>query len=233
MMDDSDDARNGQVAMTASERTYQFVKRAILSLDYASGSRLPEELIASELGVSRTPVRDALRRLQSEGLIEFTPNAGARVASWGASELSEMAQIRSLLEGYAAALAAKKITRDELDDLESTIVEMEVAANRPDAPDLAAIGEANLRFHRLIVEAARNSHLLAAIKPLWHFPLIFRKFALFNPERLNLSLRHHREILAALTAGDGDWARSIMRAHIHSAQSFDRQLTDQPEADDA
>ncbi|WP_424987066.1 GntR family transcriptional regulator [Microbulbifer sp. S227A] len=212
------------VRKTASERAYQFAKSAILSLEYQPGSRLPEELIASELGVSRTPVRDALRRLESEGLVDFAPNTGARVASWGMSELSEMAQMRSLLEGYAATLAATKINDEQLARLEQATVEMETAAQHPQTPDLAAISEANLRFHSLIAEAANNTHLTAAIKPLWHFPLVFRKFALFKPERLELSVRHHREIIAALAARDPDWASAIMRAHIHSAQSFDHQL---------
>lgn len=211
--------------MNASEQAYHFVKNAILSVEYPAGSRLPEEQIATELGVSRTPVRDALRRLQSEGLIEFIPNAGARVASWGVSELTETTHMRSFLEGYAAELAAQKITASELAGLEDSTALMEAAARRTGTPDLEAVSEANLCFHRQIAEAARNSHLLTAINPLWHYPLVIRKFALFNPERLELSIRHHREILAALTVGDANWAGAIMRAHIHSARPFDRQLT--------
>jgi DNA-binding GntR family transcriptional regulator len=210
----------------SAERAYLHIRGAILGSGYASGARLPEEQIAGELGVSRTPVRDALRRLQSEGLVEFAPNVGARVATWTEAELSEIAHIRALLEGYAAELAAQKITREELAALEAACDHMERAAHGHAGPDLDGVSKANLEFHGLIAAAARNTRLRAALEPLWHFPLVIRKFALFGTERLDRSLYHHREILAALTAGDPDWAGDIMRSHIRASRSFDSLLVE-------
>ncbi len=210
--------------MNSAERAYVKIKKAILASHYASGERLPEEQIANDLGVSRTPVRDSLRRLQSEGLVEVAPNVGARVTSWNQVELDEIAYMRTMLEGYAAELAAQKITRDELDDLAIACQEMEQAAHQSARPNLDAVSEANISIHTKIVSAARNTRLKSAVEPMLHFPLVIRKFALFSSDRLDRSLYHHREILAALEAHDPEWAGAIMRAHIHSSRSFDKQL---------
>ena len=209
---------------TSSERAYLFVKKAILEGQYPSGTRLPEDRIATELGISRTPVRDALRSLIAEGLVVSEPNSGARVAAWSEDELSEISQMRVMLEGYAARLAASKITASQLDELKSLCAQMEAGAKALPRPDLNLVSTANLDFHRRIVAAADNMRLAAAIEPLWHYPVVIRKFALFTPERLERSLSHHREIVSALSERNGDWACSAMQNHLQSARSFDESL---------
>ena len=209
---------------TSADRVYVHIKDAILSGRYDGGTRLPEDMIASEIGVSRTPVRDALRRLQSEGLIEIAPNFGARVASWTEAELIEITQMRVMLEGFACELAATKISTEQLDALAGYCDQMAAAAHSGATPDLEGISRANLDFHRVISVAADNSRLTAAVEPLWHFPVVIRKFALFSPSRIERSLNHHYEILTALREGDADWAGAVMRAHIHSARAFDAML---------
>jgi DNA-binding GntR family transcriptional regulator len=215
-----------EAVTTSAERAYAQIKMMILSGQKKGGARLPEDTLASEIGISRTPVRDALRRLQSEGLISITPNSGARVASWTQDELGEISNMRVMLEGYAAELAARKITPEEIATLRGYAREMEEALGSNGQIDLDLVSRRNVDFHRGIARAARNARLLASLEPLWSFSLIIRKFALFGRERMNRSTDHHREILDALEAGDGEWAGAIMRNHIRAARAIDGSLTD-------
>lgn len=212
---------------TSADRAYAYIKAAVLSGRHRGGTRLPEDMIAGELGISRTPVRDALRRLQSEGLVNIIPNFGARVASWTEVELGEVARMRVMLEGFACELAAVKITAQQLAELKAHCDAMGAAAEVLDGePDLDQVSKSNLDFHRVIAKAAGNSRLYAAIEPLWHFPLVIRKFALFSPERIQRSLTHHHEIIAALSDGNPDWAAAVMRAHIESSRPYDLLLSE-------
>lgn len=219
--------------MSASaDRAYHFIKSAILGGRFHSGARLPEEMIANELGVSRTPVRDALKRLHAEQLVDISPYSGARVASWTEVELGELAQMRALLEGYAAGLAAVKRGEHHLEAIARSCLTMERELDEP-LPDLEVFSAANLEFHRTIAQAADNNHLMAALTPLWHFPLVVRKYSLFGRERLQRSVSDHRAILNAIRQRDGDCAAALMRAHILAARAFDPALAEHEESDDA
>jgi DNA-binding GntR family transcriptional regulator len=209
---------------TSAESAYIKVKAAILDGRYSGGMRLPEDMIAGELGFSRTPVRDALRRLSSEGLVEMAPNFGARVAEWSQVQLGEITTMRAMLEGYAAELAAPKISAEALGELTRHNAAMEAAIGIDAHPDLDGVSKANLAFHKTIVMAADNKVLMQAIEPLWHFPMVIRKYALFSRQRLELSRQHHKELIAALTGGDPYWAREAMRMHIYAARAFDEML---------
>ena len=218
---------------TSSERAYHAVKEAILDGRYGGGMRLPEDMIAGELGFSRTPVRDALRRLNSEGLVEIAPNFGARVTQWSQMQLEEMTAMRIMLEGYAAQLAATKITPAELDELLRHNDAWEAAVSSSPKPDIDGIANSNLSFHRTIVTAAGNKFLAQAIEPLWHLPLVMKKYAMFSRERLELSRQHHSEIIAALSAGEPQWACEVMRTHIVAARAFDAKLAPDVPSDGA
>lgn len=209
---------------TSSERAYYEVKNAIIDGRYPGGMRLPEDMIASELGFSRTPVRDALRRLNSEGLVEMVPNFGASVTQWSQMQLGEITTMRVMLEGFAAELAAIKITNAGLEELTHHNQEMEDAIIAGPKPDLERVSETNLEFHRTIVAAAGNKYLSQAIEPLWHLPLVIRKYALFSRERLELSRQHHRELIAAMHAREPKWASEAMRMHLYAARAFDEKV---------
>lgn len=217
---------------SSADRAYAAIKAQLLAGAYDAGARLPEDMIASELGLSRTPIRDALRRLQVEGLVTITPNSGARVAHWTADALEEISQMRAMLEGYAAELAARKVTAEGLARLDRHCEDMAGEIARAPAPDLARLSRINLDFHREIAAAADNSRLLASIEPLWSFSLIRRKFGFFDRSRLGRSLAHHVEIVAALRDRDSDWARAIMQTHIHAARALDATIvaSDAPRA---
>lgn len=208
----------------SSERAYEHIKAAILSGRYRSGDRLPEDMVASELGVSRTPIRDALRRLQVEQLITVTPYSGARVASWSEDELRETAEMRAMLESFATGLAAAKRSAADLDLMRGLCMRMEEEAARTD-PNLDQISQDNLAFHRAIVDAAGNTLLAASLEPLWIYPVVVRKYALFGRERLLRSLSHHKEMVTAIEKRDAEWASAVMRVHILAARSYDAALS--------
>ena len=212
---------------TSAERAYKFIRSSILAGRYDSGARLKEQEIAGELAISRTPVRDAIRRLHSDGLIEFEPNQGARVANWSEVDLHEISEMRALLESFAAELAAGKIDQSELDELSRDTDVMQKALEA-DLPRIDPFSSANLAFHQGVVRAAGNARLSLIVEGLWMLPLLTRKFTLFDRAGLEQSISHHREIIRALRARDSAWASAIMRAHILAARAYDSELAALP-----
>src|SRR5579863_555570 len=141
-------------AQTASERAYIELRQRILDGRLPAGRRLKETELAIGIGVSRTPVRDALRRLSAEGLLDFRPNAGATVAVWSETQIEHVFRIRAMLEPYASEIAATHIEAGEIAELLELCARMEKAARRETQSDLDALAAANGRFHRLIIDAA-------------------------------------------------------------------------------
>jgi DNA-binding GntR family transcriptional regulator len=202
---------------SASDRVYEEARREILSGRRVEGTYLREEELARAAGVSRTPAREALRRLEAEGLVTIFMNKGALVTRWGDKELNDVYELRVLLEGYAACRAAARTTTDALlllDDLSSG---MDEAAW--DQHDMGRLTELNLRFHREIHTLADNQMLASAITRVIEAPLVHHTFERYTAEELRRSLAHHHELVAALTAGDGDWAEAVMRSHVHAARA--------------
>lgn len=202
----------------AAETAYEVIRRGVLSGEFARGQRLREEELAALVGVSRTPVREALRRLNAEGLVDFTPNRGAKVTAWSERELEDLYEARALLEGFGARLAAVRITAEEITALHETAEEMAAVA---EAGSGAAdrLTELNGQFHRAIVRASRNTQLDTLVRGVMDVPLIYRTFQRYSPERLRASQSHHRELVEAFRAGDGEWAEAVMRAHILAART--------------
>jgi DNA-binding GntR family transcriptional regulator len=131
--------------------------------------------------------------------------------------------MRTLLESFAAELAAAKIDGNELDELSRHTDAMQKALGGKE-PRIDQISAANLAFHQGVVRAAGNTRLLLIIEGLWVLPLVARKFALFDRASLEQSISHHREITRALRARDAGWASAIMRAHILAARAYDGML---------
>jgi DNA-binding GntR family transcriptional regulator len=205
-------------ARAAVDRVYARLRQGILDGTYAGGTRLGEVDLADALGVSRTPVREALRRLGSEGLLSTLPNKGAWVRSWTQSELSDISDLRALLEGHAAGLAASRVTEGDLSFMNDLVTRMEAAIAGPAAPDIDLITELNGAFHGAIVATSGNALLPDMMKSLIHVPVVSRTFRLYSPARMRQSMRQHRDVLDALTAGDPAWAEAGMRVHILSSR---------------
>ena len=208
----------------AVSRAYEIIKSEISAGRLAGNSRLRETKLAELTGVSRTPVREALRLLEADGLVETNPNTGAHVAVWSESELKEITDLRALLEGFGAGLAAIKITDEGIRELEDMEERMEIVVE--EAPDdfLQQLSDINKHFHLAVVEATENRRLISNIHSIIEGPLVFRKFSVLSASQIQRSLSHHREIISALKSGDRDWASTIMRNHILAGRDADRIL---------
>jgi len=202
-----------------AESAYEKLRGQILSGELVHGERLAEEEIAENLGISRTPVREALRRLASEGLVDVTPNRGASVARWESADLREIFDLRAILESYAAQRAASRAGPAVIEILSDVCQEMEDIYAHIDGPrSLRSLAERNRRFHRTIIEAAESPRLNSMIDSLTHVPVVMQTFTQYSTHALARSLQHHREIVDAMRAKDADWASSVMRAHILAAR---------------
>ncbi|WP_214366145.1 GntR family transcriptional regulator [Pseudonocardia sp. H11422] len=205
----------------AAAVAYNAMRDGIAAGLYPAGTWLREEDIALSTGVSRTPVREALRRLQAEGFVEIQPNRGAMVVGWGAEELDDIYDLRVMLEGYAARRAARRGALDAAGfaRLGALCTEMERLLDEQGEQHCQRLTQLNLAFHAAVHQAARNRQLLLNILPvLIQGPLVRETFHHYTREELARSFAQHRDILEALVAGDGDWAESTMRAHIRAAR---------------
>ena len=199
---------------SAAERAHGELRRRILDGRLAPGLRLKEAELAAELGLSRTPVRDALSRLTVEGLLDFRANVGATVAVWSEQQIELMFRIRAMLEPFAAEIAAPEITDAEVRELRGLCAVMEEAARRETPNDLARLAEANGRLHRLIIDATRSDQFIKLATLALDAPLSLRIFGRYTSAEIERSMRHHREIVDALSHRDPAWAASAMRTHI-------------------
>jgi len=206
-------------AETSAGRTVAAVRELILHGEFPAGARLGEVELAARLGVSRTPVREALGRLAAEGLVEIIPNRGARVTSWTVAELEGVFDLRTALEPRLTALSVPHATEADvatLDELAQAMVDVGVPG--PDQ-DLDAIVPLNREFHGRLVALADQPAMASALAGAIHAPIVLRNFHTYDEASLRRSLAHHLEIVAAVRAGDPAWAKAVMTAHIRNARA--------------
>ena len=203
------------------------IRRGIMLGEHRPGERLVEEQIATELGVSRTPVRQALAMLEAEGLVEIAQNRGAMVCSFSAEEVWEIYDLRAVLEGHAARRAADRIGASEwrrLGELagEMERLELEIQRERGGTPEenIRRLVARNQDFHGAIVAASHNRRLEKLIQRTVQVPLVFRAFFWYTPRERAISNHYHRRILEALEAGDGERAGIVMREHVYEGRDF-------------
>ena len=189
------------------------VKRLVLDRivggHYRPGERIVEFKLAKELGLSQSPVREALRELAAVGIVTIHPRRGARVRLPSAKELVDVSLVRAEVDALAARLAAGRIADDTLDTLEALVAEM---LERLDAEDFSGVTEADVRFHQLIAEASENHALQRAFDQLAPFARTFITLTLPGVDVHDIVLQH-RPILAALRAHDADGAAGAARTH--------------------
>lgn len=210
---------NERITVSAEERAYQMLRREILNGTYESGERLPEEALAVRFGVSRTPVRAALNRLASEGLVEFRRYTGAVVRILPIQEVDQIFQLRVVVEALAAELAAMRISPAEIDGLEALCDAMD-RASAVDLPDLPAIAKVNKEFHQKLWAASGNPYVMRVAENLSDLNFVIRSYRRFSRVDLRRSMGHHRELIHAFRARNPTWARSIMIAHVEAGRSL-------------
>ena len=201
----------------AVESAYRAIREGIYEGRFAQGSHITARQLAEATGLSRTPVREAMRRLDAEGLITLIPNRGAFVASWSSGEIEQIYELRVLLESFAAQTAAERINDQQCAELRALAGEMQELVERR-ADDHEAIAQVNDRFHKGVLEACGNARLRDLLGAITEVPLQLSTFRLYSVGELRRSASQHAELVDALTARDGDWARSVMTAHIRSAR---------------
>jgi DNA-binding GntR family transcriptional regulator len=206
-------------ASRASERAQGALREAILRGELTAGSRLGEVELAERLGVSRTPVREALARLAAEGLVEVHAHRGARVASFSPEDLDGIFDVRLALEPRATGRAATRVTDADLTALDDLAARMLAVGSPGPAQDLDALVPLNREFHARLLDVADAPALSAALANVVHTPVVLRTFHTYDAASLARSLAHHAEIVAALRVGDADWASSVMRCHIGNARA--------------
>jgi DNA-binding GntR family transcriptional regulator len=200
----------------ASDQAYDFIRKAILGGQLAPGVQLKEEELAQMCGVSRTPVREAMRRLDTEMFIQRTDSQRSFVSKWSLDDINELFTLRHMLESHAAGRAAELVTKEVLLKLHANNEAISSAIDRP-IPDIDAFLRNNAEFHGLIIEAAASDRLATMIKRLVLQPIVHRTALRYGREQLERSLAEHVEIVAALDRRDKDWASSVMTSHIRRA----------------
>jgi DNA-binding GntR family transcriptional regulator len=203
------------MAATISETIYEKLVDRIITGDLRPGQRVEEQAVAAEFGVSRTPVRDALRQLAGTGLVEFRPNRGVTVADIKYEELTQMFEALGELEALCARLSAQRMTPLERTALEKIHQEASRAAERDDAEEF--YGELNNQLHQMIYQGAHNDSIATITENFRRRIMPFRSFAGTATHRINASHAEHDELVSAILSGDGQRSYEAMRAHVAQA----------------
>jgi DNA-binding GntR family transcriptional regulator len=206
-----------QNARSVVEMLFDAMRKQIVDGGFAPGQRLIEADLTQQFQVSRGPLREAVRRLASEGLVEILHNRGARVKRLSHAEVLALYEVREVLEGLAARLAAERATAEERGAVQTLIEEMSLAA---DSRNFRAYVGMNSRLHAMLVDAARNPTLAEGIKRLQTPVLRIQFEALMTQEVILASHAEHRDIAAAVVGRDGVGAEAAMRVHIQRSRGM-------------
>lgn len=192
-------------------RTYQAIVEGIRDGIFVPGERLREEEVAARLGVSRTPVREAMGRLLEKGLLQAGPGRGLSIANLGVDQIFELYAFRAELEGLVARFAAQHATEAEISNLRRLNGLFEVAESAGEAARI------NREFHARLYDAARNRYLNAAVEDLHESIALLSQTTFSQPGRTEVAAREHKLILDLIAARDGVAAADAARAHISQA----------------
>jgi DNA-binding GntR family transcriptional regulator len=208
--------------LSAAEGAYLALRSDILSGVLVADERLTEVTLAERLGMSRTPVREAVKRLTLEGFLTRAPGEGLRVTGLKPDEVQQVFQIRLMLESYAARRAATFASETEMAELHRLAALMTAHTPPRSDDDYEAISEANAAFHRQIMQAARSPRLGAMLSLAVNLGLVLRTYRMYSEQEFIRQSRHHHDIAEAISARDPDWAETAMAAHVLAAASVAR-----------
>jgi len=195
------------------EMVFESLREAIILGKLRPGERLMEIQLAEEMGVSRTPVREAIRKLELEGFVVMVPRKGAYVAGISVKDIVDVFEVRAALEGLAAGLAAERITSEEMDQLERSLLKINSSEE-----NLDAVVEGDTSFHSLIYQASRNQRLVQIITHLQEQIQRFRMTSLSQPGRTKIALDEHKKIVEAISDRNIELAQNLAREHIENAE---------------
>lgn len=212
------DVSVSELTAGASSVATDLIREAIVTGRLKPGDRLPEERLAQELRISRTPIREALRQLQTEGLVEVPRNRGARVRMHTEAELDDVYQLRALLEGFAARRAADRVTPAQIAEMRASCEHYEQLDVRTEHD---ALLEENDRFHRIVFEAAGSELLAGMLRQVTVIPrAAYRALVGFTETERRASVEDHRRLISSLEQHDGERADMIARGHVLDARDL-------------
>lgn len=198
------------------ELVFESLREAIILGHLRPGERLMEIQLAEQMGVSRTPVREAIRKLELEGLVVMVPRKGAYVAGLSIKDIADVFEIRKALEGLAAELAADRISDEEIENLERVLHRLADAA---DQKNFDTFIEVDTEFHAILFQAGRNERLSQIINNLREQIHRFRITSLSMPGRMTAAVEEHRKIVEAISQHDLDEAKRLAQEHIENAEN--------------
>jgi DNA-binding GntR family transcriptional regulator len=205
-------------ARTLADRVCRQIVTAIVKGDIPPGHKISEPELARIYGVSRGPLREAIRRLEGWRLVERKAHVGARVVKLSAHELIEIYRVREALEGMASRLAARNMTADEIESLRQLLDEHETSIEQREGRSYFQ-KEGDLDFHYRIVQGSKNAKLLELLgDDLYHLVRMYRYQFSMSSSRPNRALKEHRQIIDAIEARDEELAEMLMRRHISAAR---------------
>jgi DNA-binding GntR family transcriptional regulator len=210
--------REGEVASFA-DRAYYAIRELIVTLELAPGAVVREPELTERLGIGRTPVREALRRLAQERLVEVFPRRGMFVTKVDVRDLARLCEVRAALEPEAARLAAERATREDLDELRALLGEL---GGRP-RTDRRALIDLDERIHRAIYQASHNPFLVETLEEYYAHALRIWMVALARTD-IGAAVGGHRDVVEAVVRGDGARACELMREHVESFESAVRDV---------
>lgn len=196
---------------TLHQQVVELIKEMIESGKLRLGQKIEEITLAESFGVSRTPIREALRILNNQGVVNLVPHKGAFVRQFNIKEIEDMFQVMSILEGMCAELAADKMTPADFKKVEKLHKDLE---RHYKANNHKAYNEINSKLHSLIQEIAGNAAINEVIAGLRQKVLLFRFRQLYEPERFKKSIQEHRKLLYALEKRNSKKAKEVMKAHL-------------------
>jgi DNA-binding GntR family transcriptional regulator len=207
-------------AVSLADQAFHAIRELIVTLDLAPGAVINERELTARLAIGRTPVREALRRLAQEQLVEVYPRRGIFVATVDVRDLARLCEVRAVLEPEAARLAAERATQADLDQLGELLNELDVQKGRGDK----ALIELDQRIHRTIYRCTHNHFLEATLDEYYALALRIWMLALEETGELQAAVLEHRSLLEAVALGKGEVAAQIMRDHVDHFEAAMRRV---------
>jgi DNA-binding GntR family transcriptional regulator len=195
-------------------RVFQSIREDILNGVYMEHDELRENTIAKKLGVSRTPVREALRQLELEGLVKIIPNKGAFVTGITAEDVKDIYAVRSMLEGLCVRWATENISEEQLTELEEILVLSEFHLHKSQGEKTQQVTELDGKFHEILYDASNSRILKHVLSDFHKYVRLARKASVANESRAQKSIEEHRSILDAIKNKDADRAEALANAHM-------------------
>lgn len=195
-------------------KVFSRIQNDILNGVYQPGDSLTEKKLCEELGVSRTPVREALRQLELEELVQSTPNKGVIVTGVTPKDIEEIYIIRMMIEGLAARWATKHITPEEIQELKDALDLEEFYTMKKDAEHILKVDS---KFHDILFRASKSKPLMHMLRTFHHYVQRARNASFESPDRAKKVLEEHKAILDAIVEGDADKAERVTKEHVKNA----------------